>query len=597
MRNWLKKFARPGDWHLLHQGLFPLKTRIVVTMWVWAQLGVLLYHIESPLNGFMAGLALLFGLSGWQSFDKRWLQWLTLVVISVVAAALGSSLSLDHGLIASWTGLVIGQLSVHRTWSDVRRLLMFGLATTSVVFAVDSGTWVTVWTLCAVLITSVMMIHVINMATASQAYVKPSLWKLQRFAAVMGLALAVVILTSLRLLTWDSFQALQHRAQTGLGDKLTPGNVSSLLQSDATAFRVIFDHTPPTPSQWYWRGVVMYDFDGQTWSTRPPVSGLRHADLTYLGPSIDYTWMPGDDEQRAAFLDQIVPSGGIVLDSNFAPSFGVVGKLKQSIYAFHLKSQPAALWPNIDKQEEAWALALPEANPQTKAFAQKLWTESRHVPQTYIRMVRAYFHEHLAYTLNPPLLGKNAVDDFLFESHEGFCVHIAGAFAVLMREVGLPARLVGGYQGGHWNNWGKYWQIRQSDAHAWVEVWMPVPQGHSWVRFDPTRDVLPLDASRAANNSNQWWSGLWDFTSYKASEIAHEATPNLSLSLPNITLTDQKVQISLLIMLVLLSLLLWRLIKRQRQSLQGFEKAVWRWDRLLMTLGCPENSQKDGIIM
>src|SRR5690606_13368344 len=93
------------------------------------------------------------------------------------------------------------------------------------------------------------------------------------------------------------------------------------------------------------------------------------------------------------------------------------------------------------------------------------------------------------YTLTPPLLGEHPVDDFLFNTRSGFCEHYASAFAFLMRAAGIPARVVTGYQGGEVNPIGGYLIVRQSEAHAWVEVWL---EGRGWVRIDPTAAVSPL---------------------------------------------------------------------------------------------------------
>ncbi len=103
--------------------------------------------------------------------------------------------------------------------------------------------------------------------------------------------------------------------------------------------------------------------------------------------------------------------------------------------------------------------------------------------------VLALFRDgHFEYTLTPPLLDFNSVDDFLFNTRQGFCGHFASAFAMLMRAGGVPARVVTGYQGGEWNPIGKYLLVRRSDAHAWVEVW---EDGRGWLRMDPTAVVAP----------------------------------------------------------------------------------------------------------
>jgi hypothetical protein len=108
---------------------------------------------------------------------------------------------------------------------------------------------------------------------------------------------------------------------------------------------------------------------------------------------------------------------------------------------------------------------------------------------SYIDAVLNMFHEEeFFYTLEPPALGSNPVDRFMFETRQGFCEHYASAFALMMRAAGLPSRIVLGYQGGEMNPVSDYMIVRQSDAHAWTEVWLA---GRGWVRVDPTAAVAP----------------------------------------------------------------------------------------------------------
>jgi hypothetical protein len=134
-------------------------------------------------------------------------------------------------------------------------------------------------------------------------------------------------------------------------------------------------------------------------------------------------------------------------------------------------------------------LRLPEdRNPRSKALAEQL--RSQHPEdEAFIRAVLAKFRdEQYFYTLEPPRLAPDSIDDFLFNTRRGFCEHFAAAFTVLARAAGVPARVVTGYQGGEVNSMGGYLIVRQSDAHAWSEVWL---DGRGWVRIDPTAAVSP----------------------------------------------------------------------------------------------------------
>lgn len=278
-----------------------------------------------------------------------------------------------------------------------------------------------------------------------------------------------------------------YSGTTGLSDSMSPGAISQLIRSDAVAFRVRFDDTPPDNSQRYWRGPVLWDYDGRTWSTqRKPPSGK--AQFLPLGQSFSYTITLEPHNQRWLFaldLPAEFPPG-----SSASADFQILAlrPLHQRI-RYSLTSYPAyRLGDNLS--DEAWerALHLPDGNPRTMQLAAQ-WRTSLDSPRTIaLQALKMFREEKFFYTLNPPLLGEQAVDDFLFGSRRGFCEHYASSFVFLMRAAGIPARVVTGYQGGDPNPMSDYMIVRQSDAHAWAEIWL---DGEGWVRIDPTAAVSP----------------------------------------------------------------------------------------------------------
>jgi protein-glutamine gamma-glutamyltransferase len=134
----------------------------------------------------------------------------------------------------------------------------------------------------------------------------------------------------------------------------------------------------------------------------------------------------------------------------------------------------------------------PGFNPRTLQLAQQWRQDPALVRGGAPAMVRAALDRlrtgNYHYTLDPGVFGADSADEFWFDRREGFCEHIASAFVVLMRGLGIPARIVTGYQGGERNAVDGYWVVRQSDAHAWTEVWIA---GQGWVRVDPTAAVAP----------------------------------------------------------------------------------------------------------
>ena len=278
-------------------------------------------------------------------------------------------------------------------------------------------------------------------------------------------------------------------AKTGLSDSMRPGAISQLIQSDAVAFRVDFTNARTDGRQLYWRGPVLWDYDGTTWTpardlpTAPP-----HA--VGLGRAVDYSVTLEPHGQRWLFvagLAETPPSADATLtqDLQWQARNPVTERRRYSLRAW----LDYRLQPELEPRLQARALALPDGlNPQSLALARQWAAEAGSGEAVVNRALALFRQERFFYTLNPPLLGEHAVDEFLFDTRRGFCEHYANAFVVLMRMAGVPARVVTGYQGGELNPLGDYWIVRQRDAHAWAEVWLA---GRGWLRVDPTAAVAP----------------------------------------------------------------------------------------------------------
>ena len=288
-------------------------------------------------------------------------------------------------------------------------------------------------------------------------------------------------------------------AVTGLSDTISPGDISSLSKSDAVAFSVNFEDAVPEPKDRYWRGLVLHRFDGRSWSgiSEPRIASGALKTIETSGDPVRYQVTLEPTRQHWVFALDIPYHWD--LDSTFlGPQHQLarVQPIDQRI-AYEAVSYPEY---RIDRElHSVWRsryTELPEQrNPRTAELARSL-RRAAGTDEAYIRSVLSKFHdEEYYYTLEPPPLGSDPVDRFLFDTRRGFCEHYASAFAVLMRAAGVPARIVLGYQGGELNTMGGYMIVRQSDAHAWTEVWLP---GAGWVRIDPTAAVAPerIDAGR-----------------------------------------------------------------------------------------------------
>jgi transglutaminase-like putative cysteine protease len=302
------------------------------------------------------------------------------------------------------------------------------------------------------------------------------------------------------------FWALPARGSggSGLTDEMVPGDISALTLSSDPAFRVKFAGEPPLPADRYWRGPVLHDFDGRRWRSEQRFIPLPTIESTGAVHSYRITIEP---TQRPWIFALDVPTQWPADLSTRTYDLQLIARRPlASLASFDLVSQTRFQTSlTLPRSLRAIDTALPgTANPRTRKFAATL-RESSASDWEYIQAVlRKFRQEEFYYTLKPDLLGEDSVDDFLFRTRRGFCEHFASAFTTLVRAANIPARVVTGYQGGEYNSLGDYLLVRQSDAHAWSEVWL---EDRGWVRVDPTAAVAPqrvernLDAAIAENES------------------------------------------------------------------------------------------------
>ena len=281
----------------------------------------------------------------------------------------------------------------------------------------------------------------------------------------------------------------RRSAASGLSDTMSPGDFDELALSDEVAFRVRFAGAPPPAPELYWRGSVLHDFDGRTW--RPPASASFIAPpLEPQGPAYQYTVSLEPHQRNWIFtLDWPshwdLPGALLTADYTLMRREPVAHELDVRAVSYtHVRSSEA-LGDSLRRRDTR----LPAGrNPRSIELAGKL-RRAHPDDLDYVRAVLTMFaQEPFFYTLTPPKLAGNSVDEFLFATRRGFCEHYASAFATLVRAAGIPSRVVTGYQGGTFNRFADYWIVRQSDAHAWDEVWI---NGRGWVRIDPTGAIDP----------------------------------------------------------------------------------------------------------
>jgi transglutaminase-like putative cysteine protease len=272
---------------------------------------------------------------------------------------------------------------------------------------------------------------------------------------------------------------------------MTPGNISQLSQSDAVAFRAKFEGAMPPRRQLYWRGPVFWNYDGRTWT---PGDVRMRGPYKFEGvePHYDYSVTLEPHNRNWLFALELAatipPRSRVTADYQLLSIPPVRSRMR-----YEMRSFPNYKAVDVDNDEDLdAALKLPEGiNPRTLELGQRWERETKGDGEAIVaRGLELFRNGGYRYTLEPPLLTTaHTVDEFIFDSKLGFCEHYSGAFAVLMRSAGVPARIVTGYLGGDVNPIDEQLIVRQSDAHAWVEVWT---DDGGWKRVDPTAVVVPV---------------------------------------------------------------------------------------------------------
>jgi transglutaminase-like putative cysteine protease len=352
----------------------------------------------------------------------------------------------------------------------------------------------------------------INLAETDLTAGRKAKLVLKIFAKATPLILALFLLFPRVNAPLFAFARSEIGSSTGLSDSMAPGSINHLIESDEVALRAQFTGAIPPPDRLYWRGPVFEHFDGRTWS------GQIGKPQFWMDPSL----VQVDTASAVAYAVTMEPT-----QRNWVFALEVPLSVQTSEFQTHLYDdlQPLAdatlrervryqvvsystfrIGPFVapDSELNQW-LQLPQGyNPRTHQFAEDLRNQfveaSDRNPhardQALIGAVLNHFRRGgYHYTLSPPTLGHDSIDEFLFETRLGFCEHYASAFVVLMRELGIPARVVTGYQGGEVNPVDGNLTVRQSDAHAWAEVWL---RGQGWKRVDPTAVVSPVRIERGA---------------------------------------------------------------------------------------------------
>jgi transglutaminase-like putative cysteine protease len=411
-------------------------------------------------------------------------------------------------LLAVMLGMKLLETSTLR---DARSAVVFGLFAVMAAFLQDQGPTTLLLALAAGLLTLAGLARLAAMETptsseqALEAETPPRRLRAAGLLLIYSLPLAAAgffLFPRLAQPLWGLPQN-SEAGRTGLSEDMSPGDIASLFVDDPPVLRVSFEGATPPAPQRYFRGPVLHAFDGRRW-TRGYVSNNTPPSPEPGATTLTYSVEQEPTDRRYLFaLDLPLEAPG---DGRFDYGRALTVERPQSkLRRERYRSSPDyRLEPELTRTLQRLLSDLPEGfNPRTLALAQR-WRAEHGSAEAVIDAALRWFNQSFTYTLEPPLLGRDSVDDFLFESQRGYCEHFSSAFTVLMRAAGFPARVVTGYQGGQVNPMGDYLVVRQSDAHAWAEVWIA---GRGWVRVDPTNAVSPERIEQGAQSlrENSAW--------------------------------------------------------------------------------------------
>ncbi len=416
---------------------------------------------------------------------------LALALIVAVLSVMGMQFGRDTGC-ALLAGMLAIKPTETRTLRDNRSLLGFALFAPFAAFLLDQGPWSMALGLVSVLCALVALYRLADAEAALAAGMTRPLQQVREIAKLVAIGVPLVLAAFWLFPRFPTpLWGVPERAlsEPGLSDDMSPGSYLDLIADEAPALRVqFFGATPPT-SQMYWRGPVLSDFDGRTWTRANPLPGMSHAGTTRAPAVWDYQMdvEPSDRRDLVALdLPMATPDGAwMARDYSMATRAPLTSLTRWRLQS----SAPTQFEADLPAPLRQQALRLPTGfNPRTRALGAQWRRDAGGNDAAIVARALQWIRADFAYTLDTPYPGRNTVDEFLFDQQQGFCEHFSSSFVFLMRSAGVPARVVTGYAGGRYNPLGKYWIVRNLDAHAWAEVWMPQ---RGWVRVDPTAAVAP----------------------------------------------------------------------------------------------------------
>ena len=392
----------------------------------------------------------------------------------------GSLLGLEAATVLLIAAFALKMLEA-RTLRDAQVIVLLGFFVVLTFYLFESALWLALYSLLPVsaLLAAWLGLYCAQQAGQPKRALKTATLLLVQAAPLMLLA----FLLFPRLGPLWSMPMPSDKRLSGLSEQMSPADIAELSQSSALAFRATFTGHVPPRAELYWRALTLEHFDGRQWSVVPAV--LPTPTVEPRGTPIDYSVLLQPHAQHwLMVLDAAEPKGAGRLLANF--SVQRRQRVEQAIL-YDMRAWPAARL-DAERRPDARLLQLPATgDARARAFALELKRQYPNPAQLVNALMQHFSQAPFTYTLRPGVLGQDSIDSFLFDTQRGFCAHYAGAMTFVLRAAGIYARVVAGYQGGEPTDASTV-QVRQFDAHAWVEYWQP----HTgWIRVDPTFAVAP----------------------------------------------------------------------------------------------------------
>ena len=429
---------------------------------------------------------------------SKWLK-MGLVGLALVAIYLsyGSFIGVEAGT-AALAVFLFGKSLELKNKRDLIIFFNFALFVSASLFLYSQSIWMALMVVCCLVscLFGLYRIQTTEFKQVPQQILSAARHDIGHIFKFIGLAVPFFIIL---FLFFPRFPPLWHvpiasdQGVTGISDRMSPGDIAELSQSSALAFRIIADLKQlPAQHELYWRAMVLDEYDGTTWTSHVSNQYSFQINRQNLdSPGIRYQYLAADQRQKwVTGLEKTIP---LERRLNLHQDYSITpNRLVQ-------RNQPISLlwvgqdFNNVnlelnDAQKKRYTLYPQHLDQQAQALAKRLFDQSQSDPNRYVEnVIQWYRQQQFKYSLQPGRLGNHRVDEFLFKSKEGFCEHYASSFVMLMRYVGIPARVVVGYQGGQAAPDEQSWEVRQLDAHAWTEVFL----NQQWIRVDPTSIIAP----------------------------------------------------------------------------------------------------------